>query len=355
MTLAHLAAENFRCFAHLEISPDPDRNLIIGPNGAGKTSLLEAIYFLGRGRSFRAGEPASLRREGSRQFTLAGQVVRRPRRIPVGIRFEPGRTEVRIDGRDTASLAELAELLPVQVIEPGAHKLVEEGPARRRRFLDWGAFHVEPRFLDAWRRYQRALRQRNAGLKRGLSDAALQGFETALVAAGETVGAFRARHVEGLKPLLESASRQVLEVSVECDYAPGWPAGKSLAEALEEGRSADRRNQSTKAGPHRADLHLRIQHRAARERVSRGEQKLLAASLILAQIDLLAARGRAPGVLLVDDPAAELDRNHLERFLEAVLGRPAQLYITALHADIPRLEQGARVFHVEQDGHVEML
>ncbi|HUO81305.1 MAG TPA: DNA replication/repair protein RecF [Gammaproteobacteria bacterium] len=355
MTLAHLAAENFRCFATLDFSPDPDRNLITGPNGAGKTSLLEAIFFLGRGRSFRAGEPATLRRDGSRQFTLVGQVARRSRRIPVGIRFEPGRTEVRIDGRDTASLAELASLLPVQVIEPGAHKLIEEGPARRRRFLDWGVFHVEPRFLDAWRRYQRALRQRNAGLKQGLTDAALRGFENALIEAGEIVGAFRARHVEGLRPLLDAASRQILTVPVECDYVHGWPAGKSLSDALEEGRSADRRSLTTRAGPHRADLHLRVQHRAARERVSRGEQKLLAASLILAQVDLLAALGHSPGVLLVDDPAAELDRTRLERFMEAVRERPAQLYVTALQADSAMLREGARVFHVEPGGRLEML
>ena len=80
-----------------------------------------------------------------------------------------GRTgiEARFAGRPVGSLAELATVLPVQVIDPEVHRLVEGGPQERRRYLDWGVFHVEPNFLEHWRRYQRALRQRNAALRPG--------------------------------------------------------------------------------------------------------------------------------------------------------------------------------------------
>lgn len=355
MTLARLHGQHFRCFASFEFCPDPRLNLISGANGAGKTSLLEAIYVLGRGRSFRTADPCALRREGSRGFALAGRVELSSRQVLVRIETDGSSTAVRIGDHEASGLAELAELLPVQIMEPGAHKLIEEGPARRRRFLDWGVFHVEPRFLDAWRRYQRALRQRNAGLKQNASDASLAGFEAALCEAGEEIGRMRARYVDRLRPLLAAAAQSLLGTTVDCHYVTGWASGRSLAEVLNEGRAMDRRQQATRAGPQRADLHIQLAGKAARERVSRGEQKLLAASLILAQIDVFSVLAQSPGVLLVDDPAAELDRDRLGRLLRALLARKAQVFLTALPEGVPELPDTARVFHVEQGRVAKML
>ncbi|MGH8495480.1 MAG: DNA replication/repair protein RecF [Gammaproteobacteria bacterium] len=355
MTLERLHGRNFRCFASFELLPDPRLNVIVGLNGAGKTSLLEAIYIVGRGRSFRSGDPDTLRRSGSRAFALDAVIAKSPRRATVRIEAAAGGTEVRIDEREANGLAELAELLPVQVIEPGAHKLIEEGPARRRRFMDWGVFHVEPRFLETWRRYQRALRQRNAGLKQGATDAALAGFEMTLAECGEAVGRMRSRHVDRLRPFLTSAAAMLLGDAVDCHLSLGWSPGQPLAKALYEARSGDRRRQVTQVGPHRADLQIRLWGKAARDRVSRGEQKLLAASLILAQIDLLSSLDRSPGSLLIDDPAAELDRNRLERLLKAVLSRDAQVFITALPEGASHLPDAGRRFHVEQGKLAEML
>lgn len=355
MTLARVHGRDFRCFTSFEFSPDPHLNVIVGGNGAGKTSLLEAIFVLGRGRSFRTGDLSRLRREGSRGFAIAGRISHASRQVGVRVETDASSTILRIGDREAAGLAELAQLLPVQIIEPGAHRLIEGGPARRRRFLDWGVFHVEPRFLDTWRRYQRALRQRNAGLKAGANDASLIAFEATLAEAGEVVSGMRRRHVDRLRPRLAAAAQDLLGEVVDCQYTAGWTAGRSLADALEEARSLDRRQQATRVGPQRADLQVRLAGKAARERVSRGEQKLLAASLLLAQMDVLASHERPPGVLLVDDPAAELDRDRLERLSRALLARDAQVFMTALPAGIPQLQDTAQQFHVEQGKVTKLL
>ena len=134
----------------------PHFTLISGPNASGKTSLLEAIYVLGRGRSFRTRRLEHLIRHGAERFVVFGEVDTADRRVPVGVEGSRSGMRAQIDGDKPSSLAELALLLPVQIIDPEVHHLIEEGPSRRRRFLDWGVFHVEPTSSAHWQRYQQA-------------------------------------------------------------------------------------------------------------------------------------------------------------------------------------------------------
>ena len=140
MTLSRLQVTDFRCLQAAELHPDPHFTLISGPNASGKTSLLEAIYVLGRGRSFRTRRLEHLIRNGAERCVVFGEVETSTRRVPMGV--EGSRTGIRaqIDGDKPSSLAELALFLPVQIIDPEVHHLIEEGPSRRRRFLDWGVF-----------------------------------------------------------------------------------------------------------------------------------------------------------------------------------------------------------------------
>src|SRR5512135_3824927 len=163
MGLQRLDIRDFRCIESAGLDCDTRCNLVSGPNASGKTSLLEALYFLGRGRSFRTASNETLIRKGAGGFLLTARTVGAGgSERTVGVRYTRDGFEARSAGQPVRSLAELATLLPVQAIDPEVHRLVEEGPQERRRYLDWGVFHVEPRFVDSWRRYQRALKQRNA-------------------------------------------------------------------------------------------------------------------------------------------------------------------------------------------------
>jgi len=152
MPLTWIQVEQFRCLSKVELELDPHFNLFVGPNASGKTSLLEALFFLGRGRSFRSRRLETLIQQGERSFLVVGKCAEDGTTTTLGVRGNRAGTEIRIGGRPAQSAAELAEHFPPQVIDPEIHKLLEEGPGRRRRFLDWGVFHVEHAFLPTWQR-----------------------------------------------------------------------------------------------------------------------------------------------------------------------------------------------------------
>jgi DNA replication and repair protein RecF len=348
MALGWFRAENFRCLAAVEIELDPGANLFVGPNASGKTSLLEAAFFLGRGRSFRSRRRDSLIRHGQPEFLLAGRTHGAPAPIALGVRAGREVTEWRLGGAPAGGIADLAEQFPAQVIDPEVHKLLEEGPGRRRRFLDWGVFHVEPTFLDNWRRYHQALRQRNAALKQERGDPDLAAWEQELAPSGEELARQRDRYLARLSGPLERIGLALLDRPIGLVHGAGWDRDKGLLETLGEGRARDRRYRATQAGPHRGDVTIHVGGRPAKDEVSRGQQKLVAAALMLAQLEIQEQQRPGRSALLLDDPAAELDRQNLARLMAIVRGLPAQLWVTSLRPEIPGLPAGARVFHVEQ-------
>lgn len=349
MSLEGLGIEDFRCIEKAELELHGRCNLISGENASGKTSLLEAIFVLGRGRSFRTARTDALVRTGTAAFQVTARVRRDSVSRPLGLRFGKDGMDARYAGRPVAGLAELATILPTQAIDPEVHRLIEGGPQERRRFMDWGVFHVEPNFVDHWRRYQRALRQRNAALRSGQGEGVIRAWDPELVEAGELVASFRRRYLQALAPQVAATAERLLGVSLEIGLNQGWTADGSLAEAIATSSGRDRERGVTHAGPHRADLSVRISGVPARDRVSRGQQKLAAAAMLLGQLRCDAGLGSSVAALLVDDPAAELDSGNLERLLDEVLDLPAQLFVTALDPRNPalaRLPEGHR-FHVE--------
>jgi len=349
MSLERLSIEDFRCVERADLEFDRRCNLITGENASGKTSLLEAIFFLGRGRSFRSTRNEALIRTGAAQFSLIGRTPQNGVSQPLGMRFGADGIEARFASRPVSGLAELATRLPVQAIDPEVHRLVDGGPQERRRYLDWGVFHVEPDFVGHWRRYQRALRQRNASLRAGQSEALVRAWDPELLEAGEEVAGHRRRYVTGLQLAVQAAGRRLLDAEIEISLQQGWSVERRLAQAMQHSLARDRERGLTHVGPHRADLSVRISGQPARDRVSRGQQKLLAAAMLLGQLENDAAQGSSVAALLVDDPAAELDGANLERLLKEVLGLPAQLFITALDPKNPVLASlpAGRRFHVE--------
>jgi len=349
MSLDSIGIEDFRCIERAELPLHGRCNLISGANASGKTSLLEAIFVLGRGRSFRTAKAETLIRNGTAAFQLTARVRADGPSRPLGFRFGKDGIEARYSGRPVSGLAELATILPAQAIDPEVHRLIEGGPQERRRFLDWGVFHVEPNFVEHWRRYQRALRQRNAALRSGAGPALVRAWDPELIEAGELVAASRARYVDSLRPHVAATSGKLLGRFLEISVMQGWAAERSLQESLEASWARDRDRGLTHAGPHRADLGVRFDGSPARDRISRGQQKLAASALLLGQLRCDAELGSSVAALLVDDPAAELDSSNLGKLIDEVISLPAQLFVTALDPEnsaLAGLPDGHR-FHVE--------
>ena len=346
MPIQRFTATNFRCLENVELTAAPDYNLIYGPNAAGKTSILEALAYLGRGKSFRGAATTDLIQHGSREFVLFAEVQTAERTARMGVRNSKDGLEVRIDGQ-SGGAADLAEVLPLQIIDPDVHNLVAGGPEQRRRYLDWLAFHVEHGYLEAWRRFRRALKQRNAALRAGAAADVIHGWNAEFVELSLQIDAGRRFALDVATDALEEAGAELLGSVVDFSYRPGWKEDSDLLAALEGGIERDRQQGSTQHGPHRADLRLRYDERQARKLVSRGQQKLLACAMIVAATETAQAALERPLVLLLDDPAAELDSDSLQRLMGKVVGLGCQIVATSLEPDVPLFPAPAAVFHVE--------
>jgi len=347
VSLAQLTVCNLRSIEHAVLDVSPGLTLIWGDNGSGKTSLLEAIFLLGRGRSFRTRNNDRLIQRGKDHLRVIGRIRDVQNQVFVlGFEATQAATTARIAGRPAQSLAELSNAFPVQVIDPGVHRLVEEGGYRRRRWMDWAVFHVEPQFIDTWLRYTRALKQRNAALKIDASQATV--WDPELARLGELIAESRHRFMTRLQPYWLEAVAALSGLEVDLHYLRGWGQDQTLQEALTASQARDEARHLTHAGPHRADIAVRLHGRPAREILSRGQQKLVAVAMTVAQLRLLQDLTQTTPTLLLDDPAAELDGERLQRFITQVANLRCQLVVTSLHSESRLFGTAERTFHVGQ-------
>jgi len=350
MTIDRVRLANFRCFTAAEIKPAPGINVITGDNASGKTSVLEAIFFLGRGESFRQSSARQAIHHDADDFVLNAEVsaqTGRPHRLAV----QRSKTAIQYkrDG-ERATRLDLVNSLPLQLIDPNVHRLLEQGPRYRRHFLDWGVFHVEHAFFPAWRRYRRALRQRNRALKARWPKKDTIAWDAELVRCAEIIDACRRAYIDHLSQALpESARRIVGSESVTLEYDSGWRGDEGFGKVLATQLERDQKAGFTQQGPHRADIRVMAAESKARDWVSRGQQKMLTAALLISQASILINhRGILP-VLLIDDLAAELGARYRETLVAEVKTLGGQCFLTFLDAGVvPSALADAQMFHVER-------
>lgn len=350
--LEHIAIEGVRNLSGVSLELAPGATLLVGANGSGKTSFLEAIHLLGVGRSFRTHHSRPVIQHEAPFCRVVGRVQRGSHRHTLGIeRDRDGGVRAKIGGEPTQSLSELANHLPLVLLDTDGLGVLSGPPEGRRRLLDAILFHVEPSFLGSWRRYQQTLRQRNMGLRHGILDAD-DAWLKELAETGEKLTESRARgaaQLEGwLLGLAPSLSDDLADIALS--FRAGWDRKESLQGSLERHRDSDRSQGFTQVGPHRADLRLASGGVNAAEVLSRGQLKLLMVALRLAQGRMIEVASQAEPLYLVDDLAAELDARHCANVCQALAGG-RQVILTAV--DRTALEGSwaggpLEVFHVEQ-------
>lgn len=357
MRFEFVEIHNLRVIGHAVLVAGDGMNVVAGPNGSGKTSVLEAVYLLGRGRSFRSRRVRTLVRNGSGGLSVKARVrTQSGLAVTVAVQGGNGGTELRLGAHRAGSTAELARVVPVVALEPRALSLVDGGPAARRQLLDWSLFHVEPSFAAAWRRYHRALQHRNTLLRNGARSAELETWERELAAVGEHISDRRSAILEALGEYVGEFADGVLGLRPSLQYRPGWDREKPLQGVYAAGRATDRARGYTVAGPHRADVVVKINGSLAAEKLSRGQTKLFVGALIAAHVRLLKTRGCEGPVLLVDDFHAELDEAAAARLLRMLATLSCQSFLTTTGSDRMSAvaEPQLRVFHVEQ-GRLQLM
>jgi DNA replication and repair protein RecF len=352
--ISRLKITSVRNLHAVDIAPAPTVNLLYGENGSGKTSLLEAINLLATGRSFRSSKVDPLINHEADSAVIYAELANG---VQVGISKSRRQAhQLHFQGQAQRNWENVARQLPVQLLDSNSFLLLEGGPRSRRRFLDWGVFHVEPHFLENWRRSRKCLANRNHLLKQARLDRQqLVAWDAELSEAAEQIDRARARYLQSLLPQFSQVYRALGGANADAlslAYSRGWDDHQALADVLAASVAVDTRYGATQHGPHRAELDIRVGKNRALDILSRGQQKVLVSALKLAQGELLSVTLGQRCLYLVDDLPAELDRENRARVLRQLLDQGGQLFVTcvdesALHGSLPESAEKA-LFHVER-------
>ncbi|MGY0399662.1 MAG: DNA replication/repair protein RecF [Ostreibacterium sp.] len=336
MHISQLHVENFRNLDSQIIPFSPNINLITGENGAGKTSLLEAIYFLGRQRSFRTTKPKELIQQSANYFRLITKTVNPEHQIGLERKLEGHHLslQLRIDRQSHKSAADLVKIVPMIAITAQSFQLINAGPTFRRAFMDYGSFHFDRNFFRQWQNYQKSLKHRNAALKQKMNKAVIESFTPLMVNFGETIHRTRQAYFTTFKPLLKKhLTALAFPFDTTIRYVPGWNTEMSLAESLAKHFNHDYQLNHTRFGPQRADMRFTVAGGNAENRLSRGQQKTLILALHLAQIELIGTFGGTSPLLIFDDIAAEFDASKRNLVLDYLLKLNCQMFFSTTEPD----------------------
>lgn len=369
MALVKLQTQHFRNLAPSPVEFSPSFNLLYGANGSGKSSVLEAIGYLGLGRSFRVSRHQAVVAHGQQKLTVFGALDhglasgdaetndgQLAHRLGIARDIQLKETSLRVDGEAVRNLSSLAMHLPVSVIDPGVFDIVAGGPGKRRQFLDWLVFHVEPSFSSRWQQCQRVTSQRNQTLRNGrLDESLLRVWDAQYTALAESLSDARQQVFERFRQAFDRLLSEVdagWTEGLKLEFYPGWDRSQSLTEVLLKHREQEQRMGHTLYGPNRADIRLKFGGRPVAETFSRGQQKTLVILMKIAQGMVLSEQGKQVSFLL-DDINAELDLRHRRMLAQKLQALRCQVFITSIeHPEPEQLWADAdapdyRMFHVE--------
>lgn len=337
MSLLFLNMDNFRNLSQMDLGFSDRCNIIYGQNGSGKTSIIEAIYYLILGRSFRSHLLGRIIRYGEKEFSLFGKIEQEHGLLNVGIaKSTTASKRIKVAGKNVSSSIEITKLLPLQLLNHDSYLLLHGGPKKRRQFVDWGLFHVEQSFLDLWRRTERALGQRNRAIRAKSPPDYIRAWDSELTKLSLQLHNYRKSYIEKFIPIAQEILKKLMgNLVFDLSYFAGWDTDLDLQTILADKLDGDLKSGYTRIGPHRADMTVSaINGVPAKDALSRGQQKLLLYGLQIAQGVLLKQLTNKRSIYLIDDLLAELDLQKCHLLADLLLSLPkTQIFITGLERD----------------------
>lgn len=353
MSIEKLATFNFRNLAYDSLILHPELNFVIGNNGSGKSSLLEAIFYLGHGKSFRTTKLESLVAHDEEKFVIS-VTDDKTNRLGVSRTVNTQETEIKINDVKHSRLSELARSIAVQIVTPESFKLFFGGPKERRKFIDLGLFHVKHSFSEQWKQFSRVLKQRNACLKNKVDSNTLDYWSDLFCQHSLVIAECRKEYIEALSEevsfWLQALLPQLVD-NLSIHYQQGWNQKKTLNDVLHENRTRELNFGYSVAGPQKFDVKFLLSGVPLENALSRGQQKLFLLALTLAQTKLIEKVKQVKPILLIDDIGAELDVNSRQLLASVLTKVDCQVIITAIEENvlesIKNVNNNFKMFHVE--------
>lgn len=326
MILVDLKIHHLRNISQAHLCLNSKFNFVYGPNGSGKTSVLEALYLLSCGHSFRSREISPIISQDQKVLTIFSRFTDNSTISIQKSSSEP--TQIKLNNQFCHTTSQLAYALPCQIFYSDIFQIIDAGPSVRRSVLDWGLFHVKHNYLSLLKEYKRILKQRNALLKKHAPYEQFIPWDMQLSEVADQLNNLRENYFLAWQQEFFAVLTKLTDISCEINYYKGWDKkglGKSLQQILTESFESDKHKLYTQHGAHQADIIIEVDANKAKHFLSRGQQKIILFALKLAQGNLLTQ----DCLYLMDDLPAELDELHQKRLLEYLSDRAGQYFITS--------------------------
>ena len=354
----------FRNIRSASMVTDKQVNVFYGKNGSGKTSILEALFYLSRAKSFRTNKRLNLLNTDSSMLAVSVDIEQRSTRHKLGIGLQGnGQAKIKLDGELIHRLSEASVLFPTRIVTPESFDVFFSSPKARRSFFDFGLFHVEHEFKEHWAAYSKLLKQTNALLRRSNPDRReLSFWYKGLVEASARIERFRemffdkhfSKAIEALADELAANENVDLIAGLEIRYKKklfSQSEGISLEQQVDRQIERDLRYKQVGFGPNRADVLFIQDGEDIGNKLSRGQSKMLFYLLEIAMVKIIRAMTNKNILLLVDDLPSEVDENTRSTMLEMLLHSEAQVFVTGIENKIAKefmnYTNSVNVFHVE--------
>lgn len=355
MSLARVNTECFRNLSPGVIELSASLNIILGENGSGKSSLLEAIFLLGHGKSFRTTRYKDIANLNKTYFVVSGKTSS-DTNLGTKRDVEAGTSIYKVNGFKQEKLSEFVKNLAIQIVTPESFKLFFGGPKERRKFLDLGLFHVEQSFSSQWKAFKKILEQRNACLKNGIKGREFSYWTDAFCEYSDILSELRLRYVNMLVQevnhwtgIINVLGLDDAEVSIE--LYKGWSTKKDIRDVLNTNVEKEYAFKHSLSGAHKFDLKFLINKRPIESLLSRGQQKLFLLVLTLAQTSLIKKVKQIKPILLIDDVGAELDEQSRSLLANAIAVLNCQVVMTAIDRNaiepLVQANKNYKMFHVK--------
>ncbi|MCU7836122.1 MAG: DNA replication and repair protein RecF [gamma proteobacterium symbiont of Taylorina sp.] len=375
MPLDFINIYNARNLKDFSLQAIPTFNIIHGTNGSGKTTILESIYFLLRSRIFRNNKYKSFINSDSNECTIFSKFnssnISKPHNnsFTIGIKRTKDSLQplIHLNQKKIFSLSQISNLVLLGLICPESFNLLDSGPSVRRKFLDWGVFHVEHEFIDSWNSYKKILDNRNKILKKLKNDNTgldrlsvnklydLNCWKPQLILYNNKLTRYRKNQLQSIKNFFFNFLKvfsESLSNNISINFYQGWSNNLSYEEYIDNKLSYDLSVGYTRYGSHRADIIINYNNQPANDILSRGQKKIIIICLILSQFQFLKINHNSEGhsLLLLDDMDSELDDSNLNKLFMILKDINTQVFATTTNKrKYHFIEENAKLFHVKHN------